>query len=170
MKTTSLEPQVTTDRAKTHKTKQEKTEGITPVSRVSRKTDKLYPALQRRKQWMDTRQPSSIYSLASQRHLAQLDYVMSIGDRTVRQMLWKLLHQSIVSWTCQVVTWIPKKDQLLNHSAAKMKYCGPGTPPPQDHIKPSSYSLMQVSCTLCSDSILNNTDLGSLRHLSVFRF
>ena len=48
VKTISLEPQVTTDRVKTM---QEKTGETTAMSKKS-----LYPALLRRKQWMDTRQ------------------------------------------------------------------------------------------------------------------
>ena len=37
-------------------------------------------------------------------------------------------------------------------------------------IKPSSYALVQVSSAPCSDIALNNTELGNLRHLSVFAF
>ena len=60
-------------------------------------------------------------------------------------------------------TRMPLTDQLLNRSGTMMEYRWPVNPP-QDQINDS----MQVSCTLCGDIALNNTELGSLRHLSVF--
>ena len=60
-------------------------------------------------------------------------------------------------------TCMPLTDQPLNRSATMIAYRGLVNLP-QDQIN----ALMQVSCTLCSDITLNNTELDSLRHLSVF--
>ena len=64
-------------------------------------------------------------------------------------------------------TRMPLTYQLLNRSATMIVYRGPGNTP-EGQIKRSSYASMQVSCTLCSDLALNNTELSSLRHPLVF--
>ena len=79
---------------------------------------------------------------------------------------------------------MPLTDQLLNRSATMIEYRGPVNPPPHTHTHTHARARarthththtqdqingsMQVCCKLCRDIALNNTELGSLRHLSVF--